>query len=117
MSCSCGYSCRSKSYAPITLADIKRSDANVGESPVWDGNNWVPGTPTLDAAVRKFDTLDDLLAEDSEGIVFAYCRNFEGSDSTEAVWMKVNGVGLTDNGTDVRQAEDGSIYRRIFTTG
>lgn len=117
MSCGCGYSCRSKSYAPITLNDITRSDANVGESPVWDGNNWVPGTPSLEAAVRKFDTLADMLAEDSDGIVFGYCRNHEGSDEIESLWIRVNSVGLSDNGTDVREADDGSIYRRIFTTG
>lgn len=117
MSCGCGCSCRSKSYAPITLADITRSDAIVGEAPVWDGNNWVPGIPNLDSVVSKFDTIAEMLEADSTKIVFAYCSNRDGSDEIEAVWIKVNGVGLSDNGTDIRESDDGSIYRRIYTTG
>ena len=109
------YGCCGSSVAPITLADITRSDAAVGQSPVWDGDNWVPGIPDLSSAVLQVDELSDLLEYASEDVVFAYTRNHTGTDGTKSVWLKVSDPGLSDNGTDVRESDDGATYIRIFS--
>ena len=119
MSCGCNrsYQCCSQSVAPIALSDITRSDADVGDAAVWDGSNWVPGTPNLAGAVKAFDTLEDMLAEASDTIVFARVKNYEGSDGIKQLWLKVDDADLSDNGTDIRVSDDGAKYMRIFSRG
>lgn len=119
MSCGCSrsYGCCGSNVAPITLADITRSDANVGETPVWDGDNWVPGVPDLSGVAQYFDELSDVLSADTGDIIFAYTRNYDGTDGTKQLWLKITDSGLSDNGTDVRESDDGSKFLRIFSRG
>ena len=119
MSCSCNrsYPCCSSSSTTIATTDILRGDANVGDAIVWDGNNWVPGIPDLSSVLQPFDELSDLLESDTTNIVFARTRNYEATDGTKKVWIQVDDSDLSDQGTDVRESDDGSKFLRIFSRG
>lgn len=119
MSCSCNrsYPCCSSSSTTIATTDILRGDAVVGDAIVWDGNNWVPGAPDLSSVVQSFDELADLLAADTATIFFALTKNYEGTDGNKQLWVKTNDAGLSDNGTDVRESDDGAVFLRVFARG
>lgn len=97
-------------------------------TPLIHGDIWSPTvsyTPenfeTIDTAppmppnpLREFSTLADMLAADSRTFTFARVWNFLSTDGIESEWTKTGQSGLSDNGTDVRQGDDGAFFVRTW---
>jgi len=94
--------------------------------PSWLPNIWgqsdCDATATSDDSVNlsevqtlEFDTVADLLANNSDEYRNAITWNYTAGDGIRGYWVKITNPALSDNGSDVRETDDGALVWRYAT--
>lgn len=86
------------------LAKTADSDFAVG---------WIDGG-SGSGGMQEFDTVADMIANTDVDWVFGACNNFLPGDKHFSAWVRLRGTTLTENGSDVLAAFDGSLLVRYY---
>lgn len=77
------------------------------------GDIEVPESISVDHT--EFPSVQAMLESKTELWNEALCWSWSGVDSIHTLWVKTGEPGLTDNGGDIRQAEDGQFLLRYWS--
>lgn len=70
---------------------------------------------TVGPSITEFETVEEMLASNTETWAEAWCRNYIGLDRKKTVWHKTRDETTIPNGGDILQTVDGAnVYRTYY---